>query len=216
MSVGSPTSPEVPMAACFVDIVGYTAHSKTLTEAELAEWVEYFEQQATDTVVEHGGRVIKTIGDEILFTADDPAAAAEMALTLTERGRDEEDAFPAVRAGLAWGDVLSRLGDVYGPTVNVASRLTSVARPGTVVVDRGMYDALTGGDDAETGPDDPRLKRLRRVSVKGYSRLEAWRLRRPKERDGAPDETDGDTADPDAADRDTPDPTDQDDRPTDD
>ena len=102
---------------------------------------------------------------------------------------------------------MSRLGDVFGPTVNVASRLTSVARPGTVVVDRGMHDALSppsgddapppadgdGGDGGDGGDDDTqdtdgqdtdtpsyRLRRLRRVSVKGYSRLEAWSLRRPR------------------------------------
>ena len=100
---------------------------------------------------------------------------------------------------------MSRLGDVFGPTVNIAARLTSVARPGTVVVDRGLHDALSppeedsespSSDDlpgAADAPDDPaadepdtdapsyRLKRLRRVSVKGYARLEAWRLRRPKQ-----------------------------------
>lgn len=182
VSVASPSTPEVPMAVCFVDIVGYTTRSKNLDERELVEWIERFEQQATDTVVELGGRVIKTIGDEILFTADDPAAAAEAALSLIERGLDADDDFPSVRAGLAWGDVVSRLGDVYGVTVNVAARLTSVARPGTVVVERGVYDVLTDAADEEGVDHSPyHLKRLRRVSVRGYSKLEAWSLRRPKE-----------------------------------
>ena len=128
----------------FVDIVGYTSQSKNLTEAELVAWVEYFEDEMTRTVVEHGGRVIKTIGDEILFVADDPRAAAEIALTVTERGGDEDDEFPPVRAGIAYGEVVSRLGDVYGPTVNIAARLTSVARPGTVLVDRGLHEVLSG------------------------------------------------------------------------
>ena len=96
--------------------------------------------------------MIKTIGDEILFVADDPRAAAEVALQVTERGADEDDQFPQVRAGIAYGDVVSRLGDVFGPTVNIASRLTSVARPGTVLVDRGMHEVLSG-PIAEDAPD---------------------------------------------------------------
>lgn len=197
---------EVDMAVCFVDIVGYTTHSKNLSEGELVQWIERFEQETTGVAVDRGGRVIKTIGDEVLLTADDPVAAAEIALALVERGLDEDDPFPAVRAGLSFGPVVSRLGDVFGPTVNIAARLTSVARPGTVVVDRGLHDALTPPEEsagtpsseasfpgAAGAPDDPaaeepdtdapsyRLKRLRRVSVKGYARLEAWRLRRPKQ-----------------------------------
>ena len=196
LTTGSPSNPERAMAVCFVDIVGYTTQSKSLAEDELVEWIEGFEQVATGTVVDLGGRVIKTIGDEILFTADDPVAAAEIALALTERGLDEDDAFPAVRAGIAYGLVVNRLGDVLGPTVNIAARLTSVARPGAVVVDRGAYAVLSGRtDDTRDEPEadsdessddsgddagaDYRLRRLRRVSVKGYTKLEAWRLKRP-------------------------------------
>lgn len=192
LTTGSASDVERTMAVCFVDIVGYTTHSKSLTENELVEWIEGFERIATDTVVDHAGRVIKTIGDEILFTADDPAAAAEVALALTERGLDEDDPFPAVRAGIAYGLVVNRLGDVFGPTVNIAARLTSVARPGTVVLDHGAYAALSGveessDDDTDSESVDPedtelyRFRRLRRVSVKGYSRLEAWRLKRSKD-----------------------------------
>jgi adenylate cyclase len=157
------------MAVCFVDIVGYTSRSRSLSEAELVAWVEEFEDACTGQVVDHGGRVIKTLGDAVLFVCDDPVGAAEVALTLTERGADQTDGFPAVRAGLAYGEVVARLGDVFGPTVNVASRLTDVARPGTVVVDEGAADALTGGYS---------LSRLRRTSVKGYSKLQPFRLRR--------------------------------------
>ena len=74
------SAPRSTMAVGFVDIVGYTSQSKNLTDAELVDWVEYFEDEMTRAVVELGGRVIKTIGDEILFVADDPRAAAEVAL----------------------------------------------------------------------------------------------------------------------------------------
>jgi adenylate cyclase len=202
------------MAVGFVDIVGYTGQSKTLTDSELVHWVEYFENEMTRTVVDLGGRVIKTIGDEVLFVTDDPVSAAEVALIVTERGEDADDEFPRVRAGIAYGDVVSRLGDVYGPIVNIAARLTSVARPGSVLVDRGAYEILSGPiaeDAVDTtelpapgeGPSlskildraadelaqfspytqagDYRFRRLPRKSVKGYSRLEPWLLRRSKE-----------------------------------
>lgn len=201
VSVGAPGSPGVTMAVCFVDIVGYTSRSKSMDDSELVEWVEQFEQEATALVVDHGGLVIKTIGDEILFVADDPVAAAEVALDLTARGEDSDDPFPRVRAGLAHGEVVNRLGDVYGETVNIASRLTSAARPGAVLVDRGAHDvfepdAAGRGETAEheaeherghegregpaSSPEVPpyRFRRVRRLSVKGYARLEAWAMRR--------------------------------------
>ncbi len=124
------------MAVVFVDIVGYTSHSRTLSETELVQWLEAFESEAAQLAVERGGRIIKNIGDEVLIVADDPAAAADIALELTRRGADD-DSFPPVRAGLAYGDVVNRLGDVFGPVVNIASRLTSVARPGTRAGRRG-------------------------------------------------------------------------------
>jgi adenylate cyclase len=178
-SAGSETS---QLAVVFVDIVGFTSRSKELTESELVQWIEYFEAECSGLVVDHGGQVIKNIGDEVLFVAEDVARAAEAALTMTGRGADPDDAFPEVRAGLAYGDVVSRLGDVFGPTVNIASRLTSIARPGSVLIDRGAHDALTG--DTEDTHDEERehagfsFRRMRRTSVKGYSRLQSWVLRR--------------------------------------
>ncbi|HEX5861370.1 MAG TPA: adenylate/guanylate cyclase domain-containing protein [Nocardioides sp.] len=202
------------MAVGFVDIVGYTGQSKTMSDSDLVHWVEYFENEMTRTVVDLGGRVIKTIGDEVLFVSEDPVAAAEVTLIVTERGEDDDDEFPRVRAGVAYGEVVSRLGDVYGPTVNIAARLTSVARPGSVLVDRGAHEVLSGpiAEDAVdtvemptadeslglskildraaeelaqispyTQAGDYRLRRLPRKSVKGYSKLEPWLLRRSKE-----------------------------------
>ena len=172
-------------AVCFVDIVGYTSRSKTLSDRELVAWLEKFESTALDTVLEHDGRIIKNIGDELLVVADTAAQAAAIAVELTRRGEDPDDDFPSVRAGVAYGDVVLRLGDVFGPVVNIASRLTSVARPGSVLVDEGMYAALTGRehgadhDDADENDHDSayRFSRLRRLSVKGYPRLRAWNMR---------------------------------------
>ena len=167
---------EAELTVCFIDIVGYTARSRGLEGSELVSWVEQFEQETTLLVVDHGGQVIKTIGDEILFTVGSPAAAVDIALALTARGTDEEDPFPAVRVGISHGPVVRRLGDVFGSTVNAAARLTSAARPGTVVVDLGVHEAL-GSHDAS----DLRWRKLRRVPAKGFSHLDAWRVKPPRD-----------------------------------
>jgi len=184
LAVETPGSPVADLAVIFVDIVGYTSRSRTLSESELVEWLEYFEGETLGLVVDRGVRIIKNIGDEVLLVTDEASTAADVAPEMTRRGADEKDRFPSVRAGIAYGAVVNRLGDVFGPTVNIAARLTSVARPGTVVVDRGAYEALSGRtqDDAAEGDGEGEdsaysLRRIRRVSVKGYSRLEAWALR---------------------------------------
>lgn len=171
-----------PLTVAFVDIVGYTSRSRTLGEDELVEWIERFEDETTALVVAQGGRIIKNIGDEVLFVADDVRAALDAALELCRRGSDPDDPFPEVRAGIAHGQAVRRLGDVYGETVNIAARLTSVARPGSVLVDRGAYEALTGTEETDDEHDhathpDFSFRRLRRLSVKGYSRLAAWTVR---------------------------------------
>lgn len=166
------TTIESQLSVCFVDIVGYTTQSRSLDGPALVRWVDGFEQDTTALVVDHAGQVIKTIGDEVLFTVADPTAAVEVALTLTARGADEDDPFPAVRAGIAHGSVVRRLGDVFGSTVNAASRLTSAARPGSVLVDAGVHEALATDDE-----DRWRFRRARRVSAKGFTNLEAWRVR---------------------------------------
>ncbi len=162
----------------FADIVGYTRQTRSLSSEELARLVESFEARALAIVTAHHGRIIKTIGDEILFAADSAADAAHIALELVEGHLDDQD-FPQLRVGVAWGQVLNRLGDVFGPTVNLASRLTTVARPGRVLLDKEMAEALEGDPDFK-------LRRMRRVSVKGYRRLEPWVLRRPLDEDDLP------------------------------
>jgi adenylate cyclase len=162
-----------PMAIGFADIVGFTRRSRELDAEQLAELVENFEQQVSLVITHHDGRVIKTIGDEVLFAADDPIAAGRIAIALAGRHAEDED-FPEVRVGAAYGDVLSRLGDVFGEVVNIAARLTSIARPGRALVDRGLATTL------EEHPDEFRVRRTRTTSVKGYSRLECYALRTPK------------------------------------
>jgi adenylate cyclase len=142
----------------FADQVGFTRLSRRLEEDELARLVERFESRSADIVVASGGRVIKTLGDEILFVAADPAAAAEASLRLiSEHEADEE--MPRLRIGLATGVVVTRRGDVFGTTVNLANRLTAVARPDTVLVDAVTAEVLADDGDFSLRPVPPRAVR---------------------------------------------------------
>jgi len=154
----------------FVDMVGYTRLTRQIGEDELSRVLDAFETLATEVIAEHHGRVVKMIGDEVLFVADSPVDAAEIALTLTERTSADEG-LPAVRAGMASGRILSRFGDVYGSVVNLAARLTSVARPGTILVDRELAAELADEKAYE-------LRARRPVTVRGYNRLRPAALRR--------------------------------------
>lgn len=164
---GDPES--APLVVGFADIVSFTRLSRSISDAELAEFIEHFEGTAAEIIAERHGRVIKTIGDEVLFVADAPVDAAGIAVELAER-IDTDAEFPRLRVGMAYGTVLSRLGDVYGPVVNVAARLTSLARAGTVLVDRTLREALAGVPGYK-------LRRTPRAAVRGYHRLEPWVLR---------------------------------------
>ena len=132
--------------------------------------LETFESLATDIVGERGGRIVKTIGDEILFQVETRPAVRRSRWTCVEAASAAPN-LPELRAGLAYGEVVSRLGDVYGSTVNIASRLTSLSRPGWVLVDRELHDALEGDDRF-------RFKSRRPESVRGFHHLRQWRLRR--------------------------------------
>jgi adenylate cyclase len=157
------------LAVGFADIVGYTSTVRHTDIQELAALLESFEENAAHTIVSNNGRIVKTLGDEVLFVADAARDAAEIAVRLSDAGRDA-DHLPQLRVGMALGRVLTRLGDVYGPTVNLASRLTSLARPGAVLVDRELALALKN----EKGY---RLHARRPATVRGYHHLRSWSLR---------------------------------------
>ena len=123
----------------FVDLVGSTLLGQTLDMNELGVTLEDFETVATGTITEGGGRVVKLIGDEIMFTAPDALAAASIAIDLAD-AFDDHSTVPPMRAGLASGEVLLRDGDVFGPVVNLASRAAKVAQPGEVVTTAAVAD----------------------------------------------------------------------------
>ncbi len=125
----------------FADLVSFTSFVRRMSERQLARLVQRFELLASDVVTEHGGRVIKTVGDEVLFVHTDAAAASAIALDLVD-AMAEDELLPPVRVGLAHGRVVSRLGDVFGLTVNKASRITAVTPSGHVFVDEDMAKVL--------------------------------------------------------------------------
>lgn len=157
-------------AVGFVDLVSFTELSRKLGEDELVDLVEDFENTATDAVTEFGGRVVKTLGDEVLFVTDAPGDGAEVALRLAEKFRLNEES-PDVRVGMAYGTVLLRVGDVFGTTVNLASRLTSFARPGTVLVDARLAEELEGHTAY-------RLVSIRQRSARGIGVVTPYVVRR--------------------------------------
>lgn len=160
----------IELVVGFADLVGFTGLSRTLQQSELAALIEGFESRAAEVIAVNRGRVVKTMGDGVLFVTDQPDCAAEISLGLLEQ-MATDDALPALRVGLAKGQVFTRLGDVYSSTVNLASRLTGLAKPDSVLVDGVFASALEG---------EPRYKlvRLGRVSVRGLERQRPWVLRR--------------------------------------
>lgn len=149
----------------FADLVGFTALAQQVSDEELAEVVDQFERLAYDVVVAGGGRVVKMIGDEVMFLVDDPVMAAEIALGLADASRDAAE-LSDVRVGLALGPVIEREGDAYGATVNLASRATAIAYPGTVVVSKELREVLADHPEFSLRNMRPRfLKHIGRVTL---------------------------------------------------
>lgn len=164
-------SPARAIAAVgFADMVAFTQMSRELEELELARVVERFEETASDMVAVHGGRLVKTLGDEVLFAADSPQLGAEIALAIAEAIK-EEPLVPDVRVGMAYGTVLPLMGDIFGTTVNLAARLTAIARPGTVVVDTNLAGALADSSSYE-------ITRIVRRPARGLGIIQPYVLRR--------------------------------------
>jgi adenylate cyclase len=153
----------------FADLVSFTALSNQMDEDRIGDLVEVFESRCQDVVAAQHGRVIKTLGDSVLFVSEDPVRAMETALSIVEViGRDAR--LPDVRVGLATGSVVMRLGDVFGPPVNLAARLTGVARRNRVIIDT---------DTARLLPDDTfECRSLPARPLRGFGVVEPVAVRR--------------------------------------
>ena len=161
----------------FADLVNFTSLVRRMTERQLAVMVQRFEALATDIVTAHGGRVIKTVGDEILFVTPEPAAGSRDRPRPGRRRWPRTTCCPTCGSGMAVGPVVSRLGDVFGTTVNRASRLTGVAPGGGVLVDDALaaaLAALSGFETTRAAPPHPARHRA------GHPQRAAAGRRRPR------------------------------------
>ena len=153
----------------FADLVNFSALSNELDTNRLGELVEIFEARSGDVVAAHDGRMIKTLGDSVLFVAERADQAMDIADGLIEIiGHDSR--LPDVRIGLASGLVVTRMGDVFGPPVNLAARLTALARRNRVMAD----DATVAGLPVE----EYETRRLEARPLRGFGLVEPVSVRR--------------------------------------
>jgi adenylate cyclase len=153
----------------FADLVAFTALSNEIGEIRIGDLVEIFESRCHDVVSSQRGRVIKSLGDSVLFVVDDPIRALDIAEgIITVIGRDPR--MPDVRIGLASGPVAMRMGDVFGPAVNMAARLTGVARRNRTIIDEATA-ALLPEDSFE-------CRRLPARPLRGFGLVEPIAVRR--------------------------------------
>lgn len=133
-----PGSREV--AVCFADLVGFTRLGEEVPPDELGRLAVRLEALAAEAAVPTV-RLVKTIGDAAMLTAPEPEPLLASALNLIDAADVEGEDFPQLRAGLAVGLALPRAGDWFGRPVNLASRITSIARPGSVLAEREVRDS---------------------------------------------------------------------------
>ena len=154
------------VAVGFADLAGFTSLAGRVSTTELAGIVDSFDEHVGNVVMSMGGQVVKLIGDEVMFVADEVGDGLAIARTLAAGIPGAED-LPAVRVGLAAGEVLNRDGDYYGSVVNLAARLVDLAEPGEVLLS-GAAAAAASSDDVES---------LEPVEVKGFAEpVAAFRL----------------------------------------
>jgi adenylate cyclase len=157
-------------AIAFADLVGFTELGETVDVEELGGLAGRLSKLASQ-VVEPPVRVVKQIGDAVMFVSPDAEAAIATCLELLQRAEDE-DGFPPLRAGVAYGPAVNRWGDWFGSTVNVASRLTGRARPGAVLVSEEVKERVGDGAFEWSSAGEKKLKGLNKP-------LKTYRPRKP-------------------------------------
>jgi adenylate cyclase len=173
----------VELSICFADLVEFTSLGEEIAPEELGEVAGRFEELATGIAVAPV-RLVKTIGDAAMLVSTEAEPLVEAALDLVAAAAAEGDQFPVLRAGIATGPTLPQAGDYYGRSVNLASRVTGVARPGSVLVDTATREAAGEAGFTYSFAGERRLKGI-------DSRQKLFRVRREDERRevlGRPDE----------------------------
>jgi adenylate cyclase len=158
------------VTAAFADLVGFTRLGGEVPPEQLGAVARRLEALASEVA---GGPVtlVKTVGDAVMLVAPEPAPLVEAALGLLEAAEAEGQGFPQLRVGVASGTALERAGDWYGAPVNLASRLTSLARAGSVLAAEEVHEAI--GDE-----DGVRWSFVGERKVRGVGPVKMWRARR--------------------------------------
>lgn len=155
------------MAVGFVDLVDFTRVSSDLSAVELTGLVEHFEECVIATCADHDVRVVKVIGDAVMFVSAEATNLLLAARSILEQVVEDEG-LPAARAGADFGAVSSVGGDYYGRPVNAAARITSFAKPSTLVISKDLLAATPEGF-AETS-------RIRFKNLRGVGRVVLYKV----------------------------------------
>jgi adenylate cyclase len=149
-------TPRAP-AIAFLDLTGYTALTEERGDEAGADLADRLATLVHEAARPHGGNPVKWLGDGVMFHFDDPSAAVLTGLELVERTPATVDV--RARVGINAGNVISRDGDYFGRTVNVAARIADYARPGEVLVSEDVRDRWEG--------DEVRFEEIGPVALKG-------------------------------------------------
>ncbi len=170
----------VDRTVCFADLVEFTSLGEEIAPEALGEVVGRFEELAT-SVVTAPVRLVKSIGDAVMLVSPEAGPLVGTALDLVAAAVAEGDDFPILRAGIATGPILPQSGDYYGRSVNLASRVTGIARPGSVLVDTPTREAAGEEEFEYSFAGERRLKGI-------DARTKLFRVRRVGEERRAPDD----------------------------
>jgi adenylate cyclase len=132
------------IAVCFADLVGFTRLGEEIPPEELGHLAVRLEALTSD-LVEAPVRLVKTIGDAVMLVCVEPTPLLDTSLALLDAAEREGENFPRLRAGMAIGSALSRAGDWFGRPVNLASRITAIARPGSLLAEREVRECAPEG-----------------------------------------------------------------------
>ena len=169
-AAGKPLPGARQVTVAFADLVGFTRLGEAISAEELGQLASRLAHLARDVTVPPV-RFIKSIGDAVMFVCPDPVPLLDVVLKLVD-AVDTDNDFPRLRAGVASGMAVSRAGDWFGSPVNVASRVTGVARPGAVLVADSVWETV--GDSAEFYGSFAGARRLKGIK----NEVRVFRIRR--------------------------------------
>ena len=171
-AAGAPLPGARLVAVAFADLVGFTRLGEIVPPEELEQLANRLADAARNVAV-RPVRFIKTIGDAVMLVSTNAAALLDAMLTLVE-ATEADEALPQLRVGMSYGPAVSRAGDWFGSPVNLASRVTSVSRPGSVLVSEAAREKI--GDDGAFSWSFAGARHLKGIQ----DEVKLFRARRPE------------------------------------